>query len=81
MGVGVIPIITIDGPGGTGKGSLSLRLKRTLGWFMLDCCALYRALAFSVSKRGISTRDQKELLKVAQSIEVEFLDDGFRLGL
>ena len=78
MGVGVIPVITIDGPGGTGKGSLSLRLKRTLGWHVLDSGALYRALAFSVSKRGISTHDHKELLKVAQSIEVEFLDDGFQ---
>ena len=46
----MIPVITIDGPGGTGKGSLSLRLKRTLGWFMLDSGALYRALAFSVSE-------------------------------
>ena len=78
MGAKMIPVITIDGPGGTGKGSLSLRLKRKLGWYMLDSGALYRALAFSVSKRGISSRDEKELLEVAQSINVEFLDDGFQ---
>ena len=78
MGTKMIPVITIDGPGGTGKGSLSLRLKRTLGWYMLDSGALYRALAFSVSKRGISSQDEKELLEVAQATNVEFLDDGFQ---
>ena len=55
----MIPVITIDGPGGTGKGSLSLRLKRTLGWFMLDSGALYRALAFSVLERDVSSQDEK----------------------
>ena len=74
----MIPVITIDGPGGTGKGSLSLRLKRTLGWFMLDSGALYRALAFSVSERDVSSRDEEGLLEVAQSINVEFLDDGLQ---
>ena len=74
----MIPVITIDGPGGTGKGSLSLRLKRTLGWFMLDSGALYRALAFSVSKRDVSSQDEKGLLEVARSINVEFLDDGLQ---
>ena len=74
----MIPVITIDGPGGTGKGSLSLRLKRTLGWFMLDSGALYRALAFSVSERDVSSQDEKGLLEVARSINVEFLDDGLQ---
>ena len=72
------PVITIDGPGGTGKGSLSLRLKRTLGWFMLDSGALYRALAFSVSERDVSSQDEKGLLEVARSVNVEFLDDGLQ---
>ena len=74
----MIPVITIDGPGGTGKGSLSLRLKRTLGWFMLDSGALYRALAFCVSERDVSSQDEKGLLEVARSINVEFLDDGLQ---
>ena len=74
----MIPVITIDGPGGTGKGSLSLRLKRTLGWFMLDSGALYRALAFSVSEKDVSSQDEKGLLEVARSINVEFLDDGLQ---
>tara|TARA_B100000676_G_scaffold214211_1_gene210631 strand:+ start:6658 stop:7338 length:681 start_codon:yes stop_codon:yes gene_type:complete len=74
----MIPVITIDGPGGTGKGSLSLRLKRMLGWFMLDSGALYRALAFSVSERDVSSQDEKGLLEVARSINVEFLDDGLQ---
>ena len=74
----MIPVITIDGPGGTGKGSLSLRLKRMLGWFMLDSGALYRALAFSVTERDVSSQDEKGLLEVARSINVEFLDDGLQ---
>ncbi len=74
----MIPVITIDGPGGTGKGSLSLRLKRKLGWLMLDSGALYRALAFSVSERDVSSQDEKGLIEVARSINVEFLDDGLQ---
>ena len=53
------------------KGSLSLRLKRTLGWHVLDSGALYRHL-LSAFQKSISTQDQKELLKVAQSIDVIF---------
>jgi len=51
-----IPVITIDGPGGSGKGTVSLRLAETLGWHLLDSGALYRLVAVAAIKAGIDTQ-------------------------
>ena len=48
-----VPVITLDGPSGTGKGTLCHRLADYLGWHLLDSGVLYRALGFLAGRRNI----------------------------
>ena len=70
------PVITIDGPGGTGKGTIAVLLKRWLGWNFLDSGALYRALGFLVVEKKISIDDEEKLIDVASHMEVYFDYNG-----
>lgn len=73
-----IPIITVDGPGGSGKGTLSRLLARQLGWHFLDSGAIYRVLALAGLKNGIDLErleriETEELLvRLAASLAVKF---------
>ena len=49
-----VPVITIDGPSGSGKGTISQQLARSLGWHYLDSGAIYRALAYAVDQAGLT---------------------------
>ncbi|OQW94459.1 MAG: cytidylate kinase [Beggiatoa sp. IS2] len=73
MTTNAIPVITIDGPGGVGKGTLMLRLAQYLGWHTLDSGALYRVLAFATQRHGISITDEISLAKLAYDLAVEFV--------
>ena len=60
-----IPVVTVDGPSGTGKGTLSLHIAHTLGWHFLDSGALYRVLAHyggDLSKVNIHPRMRDKVL-------------------
>ena len=52
-----VPVITIDGLSGAGKGTVSKMLCNELGWNILDSGALYRTLTFLIEKKGISIND------------------------
>lgn len=67
-----VPVMTIDGPSGSGKGTISLRVARKLGWHMLDSGALYRLVAFGVEKHGISLQDEAKLADYARHLDVRF---------
>lgn len=67
-----IPIITIDGPSGTGKGTVCSHLTDWLGWNFLDSGALYRVLALAAKKHQISNDDEAELANLAENLNVEF---------
>jgi cytidylate kinase len=67
-----IPVITIDGPGGSGKGTVSLRLAEELGWHLLDSGALYRLVAVAALKRGIAADDEQSLGQLASDLQAEF---------
>ena len=67
-----VPVITVDGPGGTGKGTLCCYLANWLGWHLLDSGALYRVLAFSAVQQGIPIENEKELADQAQRLNVNF---------
>lgn len=70
-----IPIITIDGPGGTGKGTLSKMLAKELQWHFLDSGALYRILAFAALRAKVNLQDEGALADLATTLPVNFIDD------
>ncbi|MGH8520063.1 MAG: (d)CMP kinase [Gammaproteobacteria bacterium] len=69
-----IPVIAIDGPSGTGKGSLGVRLARTLGWHFLDSGALYRTVGWLAMRGAVVFDDVERLAHLAARIGVEFRD-------
>ena len=62
-----IPVITIDGPSGSGKGTISRMVARELDFHFLDSGALYRLLAFAAGRRGIALDDAAALLEVVNT--------------
>lgn len=70
------PVITIDGPGGSGKGTISSRLARTLGWRLLDSGALYRLVAVAAIDAGLEMDDEQGLEQLATSLDAAFEPAG-----
>ncbi len=68
-----IPIITLDGPSGTGKGTLCHMVAKHLGWHFLDSGALYRVLALAAVKRQVSLDDLDKLVAIASSLNLNFI--------
>jgi len=67
-----IPIITVDGPSGTGKGTICSYLTDWLQWNFLDSGALYRVLALAAKNHGINNDDEAALANLAENLNVEF---------
>src|SRR5579859_7179281 len=67
-----IPIITIDGPSGSGKGTISRAVARHLGWHLLDSGALYRLVALAGSQAGLPPDDQEGHARLAGTMDVVF---------
>ena len=67
-----IPVITIDGPSGSGKGTLSRKLAQHLGYGFLDSGALYRILALTARKHGVELDDSARLAELAVDLDVTF---------
>ncbi len=70
----MLKIITIDGPSGTGKGTIAARLASTLNWRCLDSGALYRILGHLVKIHGIAFDDTVQISKLAKTMKIEFKD-------
>ena len=73
------PVITVDGPSGVGKGTISKHLAGALGWHYLDSGALYRILGYAAQEAGIDFDDVDGLLSLCGELRIEF-DDGARLN-
>lgn len=74
-----VPVITIDGPSGSGKGTVTQRVADQLGWRVLDSGALYRLVGHAVATRGMSFENEKEISKLAGNINVIFEAGEIRL--
>ncbi len=69
-----VPVITVDGPSGVGKGTLSKRLVERLGFNFLDSGAIYRALAWGLLHEGHSPDDEAAVVQLARHLPVRFQD-------
>jgi cytidylate kinase len=67
-----VPVLTIDGPSGSGKGTVSRAAARALGWGLLDSGALYRLVALAGRKAGVGLDDESELARLAESFDIRF---------
>lgn len=67
------PVITIDGPGGSGKGTIAQRVAQSLNWNLLDSGALYRLVALAASNHGVSLENEESLRILAENMDVQFL--------
>ncbi len=70
----VVPVLAIDGPSGSGKGTISRALSVHLGWRFLDSGALYRAAGLAASWAQIDLSDAPALARCAQAVEVRFVE-------
>ncbi|WP_303901123.1 (d)CMP kinase [Thiohalomonas denitrificans] len=67
-----VPVVTVDGPSGVGKGTISQLLAKRLGWHFLDSGALYRLIALAARRRGVALDDEGALGELAGSLDVQF---------
>ncbi len=68
----MIPIITIDGPSGAGKGTIAQAVARKLGWQILDSGSLYRLTALASVKENVGLDDEPALELLARNLDVRF---------
>jgi cytidylate kinase len=68
-----IPVVTIDGPSGSGKGTAAQILAGRLGWHYLDSGALYRVVGLTASRRGTELDDEPGLCRLAETMRIDFL--------
>jgi cytidylate kinase len=71
-----VPVIAIDGPSGSGKGTVSRLLARRLGWHLLDSGALYRLVALAGIARGLDPQDEAGHAAVAAGLDARFEVDA-----
>ena len=68
----IIPVLTIDGPSGAGKGTVSRLVSKKLGWNYLDSGSIYRSLAIAIQKASVQVSDVDAIVEVASAMALEF---------
>jgi len=67
-----VPVLTIDGPSGSGKGTISRLVAEELGWRLLDSGALYRAVGYAAGAEGLDLSDVDAVTRCAQTTKIRF---------
>lgn len=67
------PVLTIDGPGGAGKGTICYMVAKQLGWHLLDSGALYRLTAVAAQKHGVELTNEASVAVLAKHLDVQFM--------
>jgi len=67
-----IPVLTIDGPSGAGKGTVSRAIAKQLGWNYLDSGSIYRSLGIACLQQKVNLENTDAVVKVAQAMQLEF---------
>jgi len=71
-----VPIITIDGPSGSGKGTIASRVAAELGYHLLDSGALYRVLGYVAHTRKLDLQQPEQLVELANTLDIQFGNNG-----
>ena len=71
-----VPILTIDGPSGSGKGTIARAVADRLGWHMLDSGAIYRAVGHAAGAKDLDVSDAQAVARCAATTRIEFRDPG-----
>jgi CMP/dCMP kinase len=80
MNMHVIPVIAIDGPTASGKGTVAHRVAQRLGFHYLDSGALYRLTALSALRHQVALGDEHALAKLAEKLPCKFIGDQIWLA-
>jgi len=75
-----LPVITIDGPSASGKGTLANAVATALGYHLLDSGALYRATAWAAMQQGVASGDEQALARLAESLDLHFSGEAIHLA-
>ncbi|MFI3217679.1 MAG: (d)CMP kinase [Methylococcales bacterium] len=67
-----VPVLTIDGPSGAGKGTISRLVAKKLGWNYLDSGSIYRSLAIALLQQAIDLADEAAIVRVAETMDLAF---------
>ena len=67
-----VPVITVDGPSGAGKGTVAKIIADQLGWHLLDSGAIYRVLAVAIQHHNVNVEQEEPLIPLAAHLDVQF---------
>ena len=71
-------IVAVDGPAGSGKGTVTKRIEKEIGFSNLDTGATYRCVALETLRKNVNLEEQEEIIKIANEIDIQINNNGNR---